>query len=317
MNDLSYVLVTAAHNEERFVRATLESVLSQSLRPRKWVIVSDGSTDRTADIVSGYAVNYPIIQLLRSERKQGRSFKAQAVAIRAGYLELQQLDYGFIGNLDADITLEPDYFIRLLKHFAIEPRLGLAGGFITEEDNGVFRNRRYNSVRSVAHAVQLFRRECFEDIGGYAPLEHGGPDWHAEVLARMKGWEVRCFPDLPVRHHRRTGSAESLLRDRIGRGKTDYSLGSHPVFEMLKCLRRIPQTPRFWGALATFCAFAWCYIARKERQVSPDFLHFLRQEQMSRVRAAFAEGVSRLTKIGFKQQEEFREQKEKSAQESE
>jgi poly-beta-1,6-N-acetyl-D-glucosamine synthase len=290
-----YVLVTAAYNEEASIEKTIQSVVRQTVKPLHWVIVSDGSTDRTDAIVSGYAREHAFIQLHRLSEGHKRNFGAQVDAIHAGCAQLQAraLDYAYIGNLDADICLEPAYFAELIGRFESNPQLGLAGGYICEADaQGVFRSRSLNGVDSVAHAVQLFRRECFEAIGGYLPLKYGGPDWHAEVTARMKGWSVCSFPDLQVQHLRPTGSADHWRRDRIRKGKMDYALGSHPVFEIVKCARRVfSEPPIVLGALLRFSAFAWCYCVGEPRPVSKEFMEFLRKEQMARV-CALLPGVS-------------------------
>lgn len=281
----SYVLVTAAYNEEAFIGNLLESVTRQSHLPLRWVIASDASTDRTEKIVSGYTAKFPFIQLLSLRGKHKRNFAAQSDAIAAAYRELQSLDYSFLGNLDADISFEPDYFADLMQRFAAEPALGIAGGFIYEADNGVFRERRSNSIRSVAQAVQFFRRTCFEDVGGYQPLKYGGADWYAEVSARMRSWEVRSFPELVVHHHRRTGSADNWRHQRVREGRMDYVMGSHPLFEVVKCARRIPEYNWLVGAATRLAAFLWCYCTREPRTVSPEFMRFLRDEQVGRLRA--------------------------------
>src|ERR1035437_10266390 len=216
-----YVLATAAYNEEAYIEATIRSVIAQTAPPLKWVIVSDGSTDHTDEIVRSYAESYPFIQLHRITEEHPRDFSAQVLAINTGLSKLEALDFDFIGNLDADITLEPEYFEMLLGRFAADSRLGLAGGFVCEKSGDAFKPRITNSVRSVAHAVQLFRRECMRELGGYLALPYGGPDWHAEVTVRMNGWKVQAFSDLPVYHQRKTGTSGGLLRYSYRQGHMD------------------------------------------------------------------------------------------------
>jgi glycosyltransferase involved in cell wall biosynthesis len=282
-----YVLVTAAYNEETYIERLLASVVSQTVPPVRWIIVSDGSTDATDEIVASYAARHAFIQLLRLQREHRRNFGAQVYAIQAGCEQLLPVEYAYIGNVDADVSFEKGYFARLISEFEQDPELGLAGGYIHEEEAGAFRSRKRNSVDSVAHAVQLFRRECFDRIGGYMPLKYGGPDWHASVSARMLGWRVSSFPDLPVRHHRPTGTADKWYRDCFRQGRMDFSLGSHPLFEIVKCIRRIPDAPRPLGSLIRLSGFTWSYCTMETRSVSSEFMEFLRQEQMSRVRSLF------------------------------
>src|SRR5277367_1341782 len=171
-NGQQYVLVTAAYNEEALIEATIQAVAAQTVPPARWVIVSDGSTDRTDEIVQRYALENPWIHLHRIVEDHPRNFAAQVYAINAGMAQLQGVDYDFIGNLDADVTMRPEYFERLLARFQQDQQLGLAGGAIHEKaSDGQFRARLTNSPTSVAHACQLFRREWFSAVGGgYVPL---------------------------------------------------------------------------------------------------------------------------------------------------
>ncbi|MEO8725851.1 MAG: glycosyltransferase family A protein, partial [Acidobacteriaceae bacterium] len=281
----SYVLVTAAYNEEQFIAQTIEAVIAQTVLPKKWVIVSDASSDSTDQIVQSYAQRHPFIHLHRIVEAHPRNFAAQVNAINAGHACLAGLDFAFIGNLDADVAFDPSYFERLLERFISSPELGLAGGFIHERHRGSFRARPTNSTSAVAHAVQLFRRECYDGVGGYTPLKYGGPDWFAEVRARQQGWTVRSYPDLPVQHFRPTAGAEGVLRGRLRQGRMDYSFGTLPAFELLKCAARVSERPVLLGAAARLAAFIFCCLKREPLLVPHDFAHHLRAEQQLRLRA--------------------------------
>ena len=280
-----YVLVTAAYNEEANIAKTIESVLSQTRLPNRWVIVSDGSFDRTDEMIQEYAKHHGFIRFLRITRQPGRSFGSKVRALRAGNDLLKDIPYDFIGNLDADVSVLPSYFEDLLAHFDLRPSLGLAGGFVAEEVQGQFRDRRQNRTYSVAHAGQLVRRECYEAIGGYAILEYGGEDWHAQTSAKMKGWEVEAFPALKIFHHRHTGEADNLVRHKFRQGRMDYSFGSDPLFEMFKCVQRMPEKPFFLGGAARVAGFFWSWVCRDERPVSGEFIEFLRREQKQKISA--------------------------------
>jgi biofilm PGA synthesis N-glycosyltransferase PgaC len=281
----SYVLMTAAYNEEANIEKTIESVLSQTLLPTVWVIVSDGSLDRTDEIVRKYANAHRFIRFLRVSRAPGRSFGSKVRALHAGGELLRDIPYDFIGNLDADVSVSPSYFEDLISRLAGRPQLGLAGGFVVEESMGAFRDRKHNRVYSVAHAGQVVRRECYEAIGGYAILEFGGEDWHAQTCAKMKGWEVEAFPDLKIFHHRHTGEADNLLRHKFRQGRMDYSFGSDPLFELLKCAGFIPVKPFLIGGLARLAGFIWSWIRQDERPVSDEFVSYMRREQRQKLLA--------------------------------
>ena len=284
-----YVLVTAAYNEGKFIDATIASVISQDVRPARWIIVSDGSTDDTDAIISKYTAVHDFIRLYRVIEDHPRNFAAQVHAINSGIARLKDERYAFLGNLDADITLEPSYFRLLLDKFRMDPELGLAGGSIYDKcPDGVFRYRRTNSVTSVAHAVQLFRRECFDALGGaYRLLPYGGPDTYAETEARMKGWQVASFSDLRVYHHRPTGSAGGVLRSCFRQGRMDFSLGVSPLFEVAKLLGRVGNKPILAGSLARFSGFVYSYCRGEQRAVSKQFIEYLRQEQMRKLLGVF------------------------------
>jgi biofilm PGA synthesis N-glycosyltransferase PgaC len=286
-NNRAYVLMTAAHNEEAFIEKTIASVMAQAVLPQRWVNVSDGSTDRTDEIVEGYAGQHEFISFLKLTRPAGRSFGSKGRALEQGCRLLEGVSYEFIGNLDADIALEPHYFEQLLKEFEHDSQLGIAAGFIYEEQDGEFRARAANRVDSIPHAAQLVRRECYEAIRGYTVFKYGGEDWYAQQLAKMKGWRAEAFPALKVFHERHTGAAGGLLNHQFRLGRLDYSFGSDPVFEFIKCGLRIFEKPRLLGAVARFAGFSWSGICREQRPVSKEFVEFLRKEQRAKVTNLF------------------------------
>ena len=281
----SYVLMTAAHNEEADIERTIRSVLAQTVLPKRWLIVSDNSTDRTNEIVQRYADENGFISFLRVTRAPGRSFASKVVALRSGEHLLKDVPYDFIGNMDADLSVSPTYFEDLMRQFELNPRLGLAGGFVCEEKNGQFVSRSVNQVYSVAHAAQLVRRECYEAIGGYAVLRYGGEDWHAQTSARMKGWEAHSIPELKIFHHRPTGGATNLVRSGFRLGKLDYSFGTYPIFELIKCAGRLRKHP--FGALVRMAGFAHSYLRREPFLLSPELVAYLRKEQKERMLSFF------------------------------
>ena len=282
-----YVLMTAAHNEEAFIEKTIESVLAQTLLPKRWVIVSDGSTDKTDEIVESYARQYQLISLVKLTRPAGRHFASKGMALQKGCKLLEGLSFGFIGNIDADILVAPAYFATLVEHFDREPQLGLAAGFIYEETDGVFRSRPANRTDSIPHAAQLVRRECYEMIGGYSIFKYGGEDWYAQQCAKMNGWHAEAIPELEILHRRHTGTAGNLLKHQFRLGRLDYSFGSDPLFEFFKCILRISERPRLLGAVTRFFGFAWSCVSRESRPVSREFVSFLRREQRAKVLNVF------------------------------
>jgi glycosyltransferase involved in cell wall biosynthesis len=282
-----YVLVTAAYNEDLHIERLIKSVLALTERPIRWVIVSDGSIDRTDEIVQQYVAQCSFIKLIRIDDEHPRNFAAQVSAINTGLAGLKDLDYDFIGNLDADVSFGPTYFSEVLNTFADDPGLGLAGGSIFEERESEFRARPLNREYSVAQAAQLFRRACFEDLGGeYVPLPYGGADWYAVVKSRMIGWRVRSITELKVFHYRPSGYS-GWLRASIRQGRMDYSLGTHPLFEIPRLIRRLGSRPPLLYAVARLAGFLFSYFGAEKRMVSEEFVRFLRQEEAERLRRFF------------------------------
>jgi poly-beta-1,6-N-acetyl-D-glucosamine synthase len=283
----SYALATAAYNEEKLIEKVIQSIVNQTVTPKKWVIVNDGSSDRTAEIVQKYADQYAFIELYTITEEHPRDLTAQVHAINRGFAQIKNVECDFVGNLDADVTLEPTYFERLLEKFGEDPRLGLAGGFIHEEQEGEFRGRKSNVESSVAHAVQLFRRECLDELGGYRPFTWAGADWYAEVTLRMKGWHVHSIPELRAFHHRPTGKGFGLFKYAYRGGMMDFYMGTHPLFEIVKMARRVADKPYFVAAAVRFSGFVSAYWQGLPRQVPEEFMAHLRKEQMARLRSKF------------------------------
>ena len=286
---LTYVVVTPSRNEAKYIELTLKSMLAQSVRPLKWVIVSDGSTDGTDEIVTQSASNTPWIELIRMPERRERDFAGKVHAFNAGYARMAGLKYDVIVSLDADISFEPDYFSLLLGKMASDPELGLVG--TPFQDSGQTYDYRFVSIEHVSGACQVFRRECFQDIGGYLPVKGGSIDHIAVITARMKGWKTRTFTEKTCLHHRTMGTAgRSLLRSRFKLEK-DYSIGNHPIWELLRTVRQMSMPPLLVGGLALGAGYLWALVRQVPRPVSRDLLAFHQREQMQRLNRFFVGAV--------------------------
>jgi glycosyltransferase involved in cell wall biosynthesis len=289
---LKYALVTPARNEEAFLEATIRSVVAQKVRPAKWIIVSDGSTDRTDEIVKQYLPQHEWMELIRMPEHRDRQFAAKANCFRAGYGQLKSHAFDLIGNLDADITFEPDYYEFLLEKFAGNPRLGVAGTpFVedaTQPGNHTYAHGAAN-LEHVSGACQIFRRECFEAVGGYVPIKGGAIDWIAVTTARMKGWQTRTFTDRVCFHHRKIGTGNhGPLMVRFHYGRKAYYVGGHPVWETLRGVFQMKEWPPLLGGLWFLAGYWWAGLTRMPRPVSPELMAFHRGEQMARLRRLFS-----------------------------
>ena len=283
---LTYVLITPARNEVAFIERTIKSVIRQTVLPLKWVIVSDGSTDGTDDIVNKYLANHDWIELVRMPERKERNFAGKVRAFNAGYERIKDLKYHIIGNLDADISFDQDYFSFMLGKFSENAELGIGGTPFREGSNHY--DYRFTSIEHVSGACQLFRRECFESIGGYIPLKVGGIDLMAVLTARMKGWQTRTFTEKTCNHHRKTQSGNHTnLKATFGSGYHDYLMGGHPVWQIFRSIYQMSKKPLVVGGCALLTGYLWAKVTRAERPVSEELVAFRKKEQMSRLRNFF------------------------------
>jgi poly-beta-1,6-N-acetyl-D-glucosamine synthase len=287
----SYVIITPARNEAQFIELTLRSVIAQTIRPLKWVIVSDGSTDGTDEIVLKYSAQHDWIELIRMPERAERNFAGKARAFDAGRNRIADIPYEVIGNLDADVSFGSEHFRHIVSKFADQPELGVAGAPFRE---GTFQyDYRFTNIENVWGGCQLFRRKCFEDIGGYMPLKGGGIDHIAVVSARMKGWKTRTFTETVSLHHRTMGTAQSGgLGAKFKYGAKDYFVGNHPVWELFRAAYQMKQRPFVVGGIALALGYFWPMIRRVPRRVSRELVEFTRHEQMRRLSRAVGSRLS-------------------------
>jgi glycosyltransferase involved in cell wall biosynthesis len=298
---MKYVLITPAHNEQAFIEKTLASMVVQTLLPECWVIVDDGSTDRTAEIVESYEKRYPWIELVRRPQRLDRSFAGKVYAFKAGLEHAASLPFEVLGNLDADLSFEPDYLEFLMRKFCEDPELSVAGTPFTEDGGYDSARDSFEGENHVAGGCQLFRRQCFEDVGGYIPNPAGGIDWIAVTTARMKGWKTRSFSEKRFHHHRTLGTAgKGALRALFSYGEKDYYLGGSPVWQLFRVSYRMTKKPVCTGGLALLIGYCWAAMRRIERPVSQELIRFHRGEQMKKLKAIFRTLVTLKTMDNFR-----------------
>ena len=279
----SYVLVTPARNEAALIELTIRAVTSQTVRPLRWVIVSDGSTDGTDGIVSLHAAVHDWIELVRMPLRAERHFGGKALAIRAGLERVNDLHYDVVACLDADITFASDYFEYLLTKLAQDHGLGIVGTPYKDTTSEMY-DYRLVSIEHVSGACQVFRRRCYEEIGGYVVAKGGAIDTIAALTARMKGWKTRTFTDKICLHHRVIGSAQhGPIASRFALGKRDYAIGNHPLWEALRGVYQMTRKPLVVRGLALMAGYLSAAVRRAERPVSAELRAFRRKEQMEQL----------------------------------
>lgn len=293
---MKYVLITPSRNEERFIQKTLDSMVAQTVLPLRWVIVDDGSTDRTGEMADAFARRYPWIEVVHRPRQLERSFAGKVHAFNAGFERVRGLDYEVIGNLDSDLSFEPDYLEFLMGKFAEDAGLGVAGTPFIENGYDSARDS-FEGENHVAGGCQLFRRKCWEDVGGYVPNRAGGIDWVAVTTARMKGWKTRSFAEKRFNHYRALGTAQrGVLASLFSYGEKDYYLGNSPLWEIFRVTYRLVKPPLLLGGLAVLAGFCSAALRRTQRAVSPELMRFHRREQMKKLKAILSTAF-RLKKV--------------------
>jgi len=280
-----YVLITPARNEEAFIEKTIESVIHQTYLPLKWVIVNDGSTDGMASRIEPYLPKYDWIELVNLPVRQERNFAAKVHAFNAGHERVKDLDYEVIGNLDSDVQLDPDHFEFLLTKFNEDPKLGVAGTVFREEGGYNSETDSLEGQLHVSGQCQLFRRQCFSDIGGYFANKAGGIDWIAVTTARMMGWKTRSYREKSFFHYRHLGTAErSVFAAAFSYGEKDYYLGGHPLWELFRVAFRMVKKPYIVEGVALGLGYGWAAVRKLHRPISKELMEFHRKEQMRKLK---------------------------------
>lgn len=298
---MKYVLISSARNEQAFITKTLESVVAQTRLPERWVIVDDGSTDETGEVVARYAEKYSWITLIRNPRREGRNFASKANNVNGALAQIQNLDFEVLGNLDGDTSFGPDYMEFLMRKFAADPKLGVAGTPFTQDGGYDSTRDSFEGENYVAGPIQLFRRKCWNETGGYIANPGGGVDWIAVVTARMKGWTVKSFADKRYHHHRSMGTAgKTDVAALFSYGKKDYWLGNSPVWQLFRVTYRLAKKPYVAGGCALFSGYCWAALLRMKRPISPELMRFHRGEQRKKLKAIF------ISLLRFKSPDNFR-----------
>lgn len=278
-----YAIVTPARNEESHIARLIESVARQTVLPHIHVVVSDGSTDHTESMVKRYMKDLSYLNLMTRTHDQIQGFGSKALAFNMGWNKVRTHNPDFIVNLDADVALDSSYFNEILSCFTREPELGLAGGWIYEQQGQSWQPQKIQDD-SVAGPVQCFRSACLDAICGYYPLKSGGIDTLAEIMVRRLGWQTRTIRSLVVKAYRpvRTGQS-SCLGVRFNKGMVQYRLGYHPFYQLVSCIYRLPEKPVCFGSLATLLGYIKAACSGEDYEIPREFLDYVRDEQIQRM----------------------------------
>jgi biofilm PGA synthesis N-glycosyltransferase PgaC len=276
-----YVIITPVRDEEAHLRSTIESMVQQTILPQEWVIVNDGSTDGTAQIIDDYASRYPWIRVVHRQDRGFRKAGGGVVdAFNDGYRSVTCNDWEFIAKFDGDLTFDGDYFEKCFDEFHRDSKLGLGGGVIcyVVEGNKSFEEAPAFHVRG---ATKIYRKACWNSIGGLLPA----PGWDTldEVKANSLGWTTRSFPHLHLLHQRDTGAADGLWQSLVKYGRANYICGYHPLFMLAKCVVRLVRKPYAIGSIGLMYGFVSGYLTNLQQVDDCATIAYLRREQISRL----------------------------------
>jgi biofilm PGA synthesis N-glycosyltransferase PgaC len=278
---MNYVLITPAKNEGAFIQHTLESIAQQTLLPLEWIIVDDGSTDNTAELVEQFSLTHPWVRLVRRETgSEVRSGGGKVVrAFLQGYAALKTASYDFLVKLDADLTLPQDYFEKVAQCFAADSRVGLCGGTVLNVVDGALIPEK-TAPHHVRGAFKAYRRECYEQIGGLKTV------WSWDGMDQMElmfyGWETRVLP-LEVIHHRPTTSAYKIIPHRRETGREFYRNGYLIDLALVKTAEYTLKKPQITGGFAFLQGYLAAWAGREKKNVSPDLARWMRRFQYRRL----------------------------------
>jgi poly-beta-1,6-N-acetyl-D-glucosamine synthase len=281
-NKIRYIVISPVRNEEKNIEKTILSVISQTITPKKWVIVDDGSSDKTTDIVEKYTISNDWISLLHLPDRGYYDLMTggEIKAFYRGYETIKDMDYDFIAKLDGDVSFDGHYFENLFQEFANNRRLGIASGAVYYDRNGELQLEK-GYEKHVRGAGRVYRKECWQDIGGV--INNLGWDVVDEYKARMLGWETFSFEKIKMIHYVKTFTKGGLYQGFMRSGRMEYLVGTHPLFFLIKVVGKIRIKPIMFGRLALLLGYLISFLKDENRVAEPKLVLYLRKEQLKRL----------------------------------
>jgi len=285
--DFRYVVITPARNEGQYLPETIRSMTAQTVRPMQWILVNDGSTDITGELIDAAAEEYSWITGLHltadgeSQQRGDRAIEAkEIVAFHRGLAHIRFPEcWEYIVKLDADVGFESGYFEECLREFEKDDLLGVAGGTIVTQVAGGFEVEKHPAFH-VRGATKIYRRSCWEAMGGISTR----PGWDTldEVKANQLGWKTRTLSGTEILHFRPTGAGNGSWKNGLKNGMWSYEIGYHPLFLLLRAGRQLFHPPYLTGSVALVTGYiraAWQGLARPDE----DLARYVWQQQWNRM----------------------------------
>ena len=314
---VNYIVITPVRNEQERFPETIASMVAQTIRPQRWIVVDDGSTDGTGVVADRAAQAHSWITVVhrpdRGFRKQGGGVidafydgyallnnqpSSAALPLRSGERAgvrcsdappLSTLNsqpstppWDYLAKLDGDLAFAPDYFEKCFARFATDQKLGIGGGKIFYHLGGVLVDDAPGDPPfHVRGATKIYRRAGWDALGGL--LRAPGWDTLDELKANMLGWQTYPFKELPVIQLKPTGSADGTWKNWFKNGRANYITGYHPLFMISKCARRFLSPPVGIAAVGLFCGFVSGYLSRLPQVPDLELIRYLRRQQLNRL----------------------------------
>ncbi|PKN67982.1 MAG: glycosyltransferase family 2 protein [Deltaproteobacteria bacterium HGW-Deltaproteobacteria-12] len=287
----NYILVSPVKDEEKYITETLNSVVNQTIKPSRWIIVDDGSSDKTPEIIESYRKQFPWIEVLKTERNTARQPGSPIVnAFNRGYDLIKDSQFDFVVKLDCDLRFAPDYFEKLLQQFAQDPKLGIGSGIYLQNHGKGWLPVKMPAYHT-AGACKFIRKACFTQIGGFIAAK--GWDTVDEIRAQMRGWHTKHFVDLHMYHLKNEGSGIGFVKTNAMHGEIYYLTGGSKMFFMLKVLHRIIKgRPFIIGGIMVLYGYLKTVLQRRQRLVTDEEAKFYSRLLNSRI-------LGKITDVGL------------------
>jgi poly-beta-1,6-N-acetyl-D-glucosamine synthase len=272
---ITYVIISPVRNEELLIEKTIRSVIAQTIRPTEWILVNDGSSDKTAEIIEGYQSQYSWIKLINvADRGYYLPGKGVVETFYKGFNTLSVKDWEYVVKLDCDLEFDPDYFETIFTRFSENPKLGIASGCTYLPVNGRLIMEQAQEDHPVG-ASKVYKRECWNAFGGMIPVP--GWDLADHLAAQMHGWDTRCFHDLKIMHYRLTGSRRNgVWGPKFLQGRFEYRHGYNFFYTLLKSLYHLSSKPFVIGSIAKVSGYLYSAVTREEYLFEEDMRKYMR-----------------------------------------
>lgn len=285
MSDVSYIIISPVRNEAKYLSLTIESVINQSVLPKRWIIIDDGSSDETSAIAEAAAAKCDWIQVIhRADRGCRKPGGGVIDSFYDAYDQIGPRDWQYLVKLDGDLSFTADYFARCLHRFQQDSRLGIGGGTICRESAGqLVPESTIDPAFHVRGATKIYKRDCWDRLGGL--IRAPGWDTVDEFKANMLGWSTYTFPEIRLHHHRPAGQAQGNWKNWVKNGRANYVAGYHPLFMFVKCMSRLTSEPYVIAALGLFIGYLSGYLRRVPMVGDEPLIRYIRQQQVRRLLA--------------------------------